>query len=299
MQRKPVKRRLRKRRVKVGEISVVAHPHDDPDTYPELFKRLTDSTSRPNTKYSNNRSVEFADLEKVAGADVYTGAIYIYSGIDFDEPWYNKPNKREATNEELDKINIPNELNPEFRKFGFVFVVDSHRLYFRCDDGQGHLIKPNLLNNALARLLTARKVKGDLEEVRADLIADRGQVDAILDMHKLYRLQIDLRLPNGEDDDPIDHYIDKDSQNRIKVEVFKRARVEALRVTDYVKKLAEIAGEVGGLVTGWGKDEETGAPSKQSTTYKPKTNFIKYSPNETDPEQAMLDWVLKGMPNND
>ncbi|HTW34993.1 MAG TPA: DUF4747 family protein [Rhizomicrobium sp.] len=62
--------------------------------------------------------------------DALTGFFYIFSKINFDDPWLNTARNAEATEDELEQLNIPEHLAPEFRRFRYIFDPHKHRLFF-------------------------------------------------------------------------------------------------------------------------------------------------------------------------
>lgn len=285
-------RRRVKKRIVLGELNVVTHPHS-PEQYVATFKALC--AERVQVLYHGQRYLEIGtcrDLNDPRLPDAIAGYLFVFSKIDFQDPWLNTLRNAEATEDELAQINIPANLAPEFRRFRYVFDVHRHRLFYEKRSSlQRHHLSPKAVRYAIDLLLHTPVGFHGFEEANAFTVADKNAVEAILTLNKLRKLYIEVHRPNPDDDEFDEEILAAlNGQNASSEErtLIKAPRTDALHPNTFTKKLARLAARMGSVI-GWGKNAD-GAAVVEATEQHPVDHTVTF-----DDTQSVTDRIVENI----
>jgi hypothetical protein len=172
-------------RIVLGELNIVSQPHSI-DTYIEAFKVL--AQNKVQVQYHLHRQIEVGtctDLEDVRVPNAVTGYFFVFSRVNFDDPWLNIARNAEATNADLAQLNIPAHLAPEFRRFRYIFDVRKHILYFEKYSADRKSLSTKAFAQAINRLLHAGVLTNTFDEINAFIVSDHEGIEKILNLPKL------------------------------------------------------------------------------------------------------------------
>ncbi|WP_246294904.1 DUF4747 family protein [Piscinibacter koreensis] len=130
--------------------------------------------------------------------DRLTGVIYRFVKIDPNEPWFNSMTQEQATDEELEKIEIPAHLLPHLQQFPFDFRPESHMLYYVAHDRANHMA-PAVAVRFLENLLNQAAATAGAPPLEVTAVPEVGALDRMLSIPVLSRLEIELKRPNPDD----------------------------------------------------------------------------------------------------
>ncbi|HET9130084.1 MAG TPA: DUF4747 family protein, partial [Terriglobia bacterium] len=262
-------------------------PHSA-ERYLSAFNTLNDA--KPRTLYHAHRQIELGTLRALDDdrlPDAITGYFYIFSKVNFNDPWLNTIRNDQATEEELRALNIPRHLAPEFRRFRYVFDPHRHRLFFETFTRERHYISPRAFGSAVGRLLQT-VIPEAFDEVNAVVIPDQTAVDNILDMNRLRKLSLVINRPNPDDDEFETEFLgelDEENVGTVQQVLIKAPGVPAIIPNMVTRQLAHLAAKFG-FAEGWGKNAE-GASIRRDTEQSPKEHTVVFADTEDSLDKAI------------
>jgi hypothetical protein len=287
----PRRRRRVKKRVVLGELNVVSQPHSV-DSYIEAFKVL--AQNKVQVQYHLHRQIEIGtcfDLNDTRVPNAVTGHFFVFSRVNFDDPWLNILRNAEATNADLAQLNIPSHLAPEFRRFRYIFDVRKHALYFEQFNIERKNLSTKAFTQAVNKLFNSSALAGKFEEIHAFTVSDKEAVDRILNLPKLRALYIKLYRPNPDDDEFESEVLAEMNAENVSVRetnLIKAPGAKAIIPSRITQKLAYLAAKIG-FVAGKGRDDK-GGPINADTETHPVQHNVVFGETD-DPTNAMIDFI--------
>lgn len=258
-------------RIEVGAVNIAASPHPD-----GVYRRLLEAVA------DKEIWVWGSDKAKITSPGPFEdnsnwlyGQILVWAEIDTRGKWLNKRKNKEATAEEKQQVAdaLPADLEPNFRAFNYIFIVNKHRLVleYRNELGQHFGAKRALL--FFSRLFSSKNLPPDSPSVEVTTIPSDESLDNIFSITRLRKLEIYVKRPNADDltDDAgrILGRLERQGARSQKIELAKAPKVHSLMPDESTKELARIASE-NGYVSGEGKDA-AGKMVYESTEQHPKS----------------------------
>jgi hypothetical protein len=275
------RKRVPKKRIVLGEINIVSHPHT-PQDYIDTFSALYEKRVR--ALYHGQRYIEIGRIKKCDDErlpEAITGQFFVFSKVNFDDPWLNINKNDAATDEELEEINIPSHLVPEFRFFRFIFEPKRHRLYFEKSTVGRHNLSPKALALALNKMFADPAVSKKFDEISAFVVSDVSSVERMLKLNKLRKLFIRVHRPNADDED-FEHALfaqmNGENVGTREMTLIKAPGFHTILPSSFTQKLAKLAAKMG-LVEAWGKDEQ-GAPIREDSASHPVEHNVVFPEGE-------------------
>lgn len=292
-QAKPArKKRVRKLRILWGEVNIFSQPHSA-DRYLKAFDLLNERKTK--VLFYGQRQIELGTLRALGDArlpDAITGFFFIFSQINFDDPWLNTARNAEATDADLEQLNIPPHLQPEFRRFRYIFDPHTHRLFFEMYTRERHHISPKAFGQAVGLLL--QSVTPEVfDEANAVVIPDKTVVENILKLNRLRRIDLVVHRPNPDDDDfeaEILGDLNAEHVGTLEQTLIKAPGAAAITPSAITKRLVRLAAKFG-FVNAWGKTPE-GVTTHESTAAHPKEHTVVYGEFEDSLDKA-VEYIAK------
>lgn len=256
-------------RIAVGAINISADPHP-----PGIYRRLFDENAdRGVNIWGSDWAKITIPIDRETARPSFYGRVLVWTEIDKDGKWLDQKTDKEATSTEKQKIQIPDNLDPNFRSFNFVFLEDRHLLILEYRNELGEHFGPKRAERFFARLLNRQDEDPDAPEVTVTVVPSSEALEKIYAIPRLRWLEIFVQRPNPDDLTPdanriLDRLIAQGAKNQT-VQLEKKARVPTLKPDEDTRKLAEIAA-TNGHVAGSGKTAD-GKPIYESTQDHPKT----------------------------
>ncbi len=261
-------------RIEVGALNIVASPHPD-GVYRQVLRQVANKEV-PLWGSDRAKITEFQEMED--RPDLLYGRILVWSEIDPDGKWLNKVKNVEATVEEKKEIAeaIPQDYEPNFRSFYFLFVEGKHRLVFEVRNELGQHFAPSRAERLFERLFE-RYLPDDAPSMSVTAIPEDDTLEKIFAIPKLRYLEIFLKPPNPDDLDEaaerVLRRLNRESAGSRKVTLVKAPKKKTLTPDHETKTVAAVAAKGNGSVTGEGKDENNKAVF-ESTEKHPKTRQL-------------------------
>lgn len=276
----------KKRSVSYTVFNIRTHPHG-PKKYVDLFYKAFDLKRQVNIRgdsYGILTQIEPVAEDPLNGI---AGEIAKFTKIEVDK-WFNIQKLRVAEDDETKKIQIPEELRPNFTSFNFVFYPDSHYLIIECKDRYGQ-ISPRMLEAFLRTLFDSDEIVKDFNKVELTLVPRTDQLASLFSLKQINTLEMVIRRPNTDGLEELeDEVLERLNQQNVAEEVIvlkaqKGLSVEANKQTMALSRIAQMNGEV--KVTG---HDEEGKRVERSTIRHPFLETGAYDPDQTSAKEFLL-----------
>ncbi|WP_295548620.1 DUF4747 family protein [uncultured Pseudacidovorax sp.] len=217
-----------------------------------------------------------SDAERVEDADFLEGELFRFVKIDMSLPWFNAVTLREATEDEVTEISIPEHLLPNLQRLQFVFNVKRHRLFYISKD-RDVTLGPGTAERFFQQLFDiVREGRVSFPPITVTAVPDSDSIDTILSIHKLKKLRIELSVPNPddgeEDEERFRRRLEKQKARKQVTELYAESG-KGLKPDQETISLARVAAE-NGFVRGEGNSEE-GTKVIENTKNTPEVKIVK------------------------
>ncbi|WGO97842.1 DUF4747 family protein [Saccharophagus degradans] len=270
----------KEKKVVIGVLNVTMQPHS-PEKYLELF-RDTYKLRRP----ANIAGDSYGLLSAMAKVERYqeepgplTGDIFKFTQIDKNADWFDTSANDFASEDQLGKINIPDNLKPNSSRFTYIFYPKEH-LFFYEAYYDGNSFGPTNMERFVSRLFQQEEIekiygKIDVTHVPA--------VDTLVDALKIprkERIDIFVKRPNPDDHAEAERRV-MERMNARNIESFEQSYKvvpgQSIEVDEELETMAHIAAKNGSFAIK-GKDHRS-KPISYSTKQHPYTVTEYYDPD--------------------
>lgn len=276
----------RKRTVSYTAFNIRTHPHSHKH-YVNLFNQLFHLKKQVNLRgdtYGILTEIKPVDDDAINGI---TGEIAKFTRIEVGK-WFNVEELRAAEDDETKRIQIPDELRPNFTSFNFVFYPKTHYLVIECKDKFGQ-ISPNMLETYFRKLFDSKEIVEQFNKVELTLVPKIDQLASVLSLKQISSLEIILRRPNTDGlEDLEDEVLERLNNQNVEEEVIilkaqKGLSIQADRRTLALGHIAQLNGEVKAI----GYDQH-GKRTEKSTRQHPFIESFSFDSNNISPKNYLL-----------
>ncbi len=277
----------------LGALNITIHPHN-PEKYIRLFQDLLMLKQKIKIRGDEVARIGSCwEINKNNPKDGLYGDIYKYVELEPNDDWFNVQTVEAATEEELKKISIPENLKPHFNRFAYVFFPDKHRLIFLTNNEKGKTFNVNTVRRFFSNLFESPEILEKYGEVNVSTEQIREQLDSILKTYKINSLSITLTRPNPDDNEDLDEEVLRrllEDQNVNKAEFnYKAVKGLTVKPNEQTQKYARIANSNGNVLA-LGQDIE-GKPVKISTEEHPLTSSFSFDSDKSELRQLSLTYA--------
>lgn len=274
------------RRIKIasGVINIRLHPHPT-GQYSEFFQRLY--ALRKAVKIHGDRHAMISLLNRSeADEGIFTGLITTFTRIDTKEPWFDASELREASDNKVSQIQIPDGLYPNSAAFNFLFDTHNHRLYVQTYSS-GKSLSINSAFNLISGLSEDLGIIKDFGEAKISVVQSKVGLNSVFSLPVIKRVIITIQQPNADifDDDfdeKIEGYMESINSKKITME-FEAEAGKSVNPTPQLRRLGESALE-NGSVRVEGRDQQ--GATERSTENFPTNIHDRYDPDHESEQQA-------------
>jgi hypothetical protein len=232
--------------IEVGALNITASPHP-PGIYQQILSAVADKEVPVwgSDRAKITQPGPFEDHE-----DWLYGQILVWAEIDINGKWLNKAKNKEATPEEKKEVieALPEDLEPNFRSFNFIFLEKKHRLVLEYRNELGQHFGPKRAEKFFQRLFDTKLPRGS-PAVEVTVIPEDDTLDKIYAIPRLRKLEIFLKRPNPDDNAEaaarILGRLERQGARSQKLELNKAATIKTLKPDAETKRLAALAAENG------------------------------------------------------
>ena len=189
----------RAKKLTYGAVNITMHPHS-PEKYVELFRM-----ARKNAGNVNLRGDSFATLSYFYPykngqviSEPFEGEILKYTDIDVSGDWFDIVKKDIASDEEKERINIPENLKPNVARFSFVFLPASHLLVYEMQDKSRHLTSRQI-ESFLNGIFSHEGIIKRFGKVNVTILTEPDSVERMLSLKGITCINMVTRRPNPDD----------------------------------------------------------------------------------------------------
>lgn len=271
----------RRSKIEVSAVNIRISADRNRD-YAALFDKLVDLKS--GVRVHGNTYVAFTNFDAEDG----TGIISKYSEIDVDGDWFDIEYFDIASEEDVEDINIPENLRPNFSQFYFSLDEDIHVIAFEIYS-ESKSLSSRSVQKYFDEILQRREIRREFGLVEADVIKSYGEVDRILSLPKLRELRFTIKRPNSDDISgdlaaEIEARLREQNAEEYEESISSRSE-DGLSPDERSKKLAVVAAENGQLSA---KSVVNGVTVTHDTTETPLKEVKTFNRDETKPRSVFL-----------
>lgn len=238
----------RKTQVEVCEINIRVHPTHEPKEYVALWRLLFKLRWHIVRGHTGLMIGEARPIDDGNGNMLIRGYLYKFLEIDREQPWFDLEQGKQARQEDMDRIVIPDELRPNLVEIPYVFDPARHRLHFVSRAGNVS-ISAAMVRRLIRELSLAKAVQERFEGgVDVSIVTDKKDIDRLLDIESLRSLTIVIERPNPtepEDDETVYERMRRRNISRERHEYKKAPNEASIQPDDELRALAHIAAENG------------------------------------------------------
>jgi hypothetical protein len=273
---------LMARRIKISaaELNIRLHPHDE-QRYADFITALYALKKAVRIRGERHAILSLLDRGRAANG-IYVGLITTFTRIDPNAPWFDASNLKEATDEQVSKISIPDGLFPNAASFYFLFDVRKHRLHVETYSS-GKTLSVNSVHKLFDALAKDPQMTRRFGEALITIVQSRNALEQLFQLPVIKRVRITILKPNADvfadtfEQDIEEHLAQTNSK---KIEIgYDAESGKSFTPTDDVYQAAQPALNNGNVVVE-GRDEHGAA--RRSTEEYPKIVTDRYDPDKTD-----------------
>lgn len=185
----------RQHKLEIGGLNVRVHPHES-GVYEELIGRLYDLKKVAKIHGGRFGLITMLDRAEEGSGMVY-GVLSTFLEIEIDGDWFNTETMDEASDNDIRKIRIPDNLHPNLKTFRFAFNTKSHELIFE-HYAEGDRLTHNSALSFFKNLADDRRIQDRFGDVKITVVTDRATVDRIFQIPRITDLDILIEKPNAD-----------------------------------------------------------------------------------------------------
>lgn len=284
----------RKLKISAGVLNIRMHPH----TAARYAEFLTDiyRLKKP-IKLRGDRHGMISLLNRTeADVNFLSGVITTFLDIDFDGTWFNTEELKEATDEQVSKVAIPENLHPNAAQFYFRFDTANHKLYFQTY-ARGKVLTENSALSLFQGLADDLGIRQKFGDVKITVVQSKEGLARIFSLPQIKEITITILKPNADifADDfeaQIEAHLAAAHSKKLTIS-YEADPGSTLIPSDEIKAISEVALENGSVKVN-GRDE-SGAV-KRSTDDHPLQYQDKYDPDAMTENQAFRSILPPGNP---
>ena len=282
----------RKIKISAGVLNIRLHPHT-PERYSEFLNDVY-KLKKP-VKLRGDRHGMISLLNRSEADDgIFTGVITTFLDIDFDGTWFNTEELKEATDEQVSKVTIPENLHPNSAQFYFQFDTNRHKLYFQTYSSGKVLSEKSALSlfQGLSDDLGISQKYGD---VKITVIQSKEGLAKIFELPVIKEIKITIVKPNADifADDfeaQIEAHLAGAHSKKLTIS-YEAESGSSVTPTDEIKAISAVALENGNVKVN-GRDDS--GVVRRSTDDHPMQYQDKYDPDAMSENQAFRSIIPQG-----
>jgi len=264
----------------MSAVNISVHPHPD-GVYEQLVRHL--HRKRIVRAIHGNRSGLVTQVWRSTDKELPGVYGVITTFVDFDKegPWFDLATAEAASEDELNKVEVPDNLRPDMKQCHFILDEKNHVISFVMDPAKGGM-SANLMEKFLERVFSDPSVLSKFGRVSVHIVHPERSVDELFNLPKIREVFIRANRPNVGDYDgnPFKHLKEWMSDQNVNTFEQKITADESdMQPSEETINLARVADE-NGFVTVAGRDNfnqaiklstKDSAPLVEQDNYNPKT----------------------------
>lgn len=279
--------------LRMGAMNVVAHPHPE-GTYERLIRFI--HRRRVVGKIHSDRYGMITQVWKSPRPDIpgVHGVISTFVQFDAKQSWLDLATSEEASDEELNKIELPPNLRPGLKRCRFVLDTKTHTLAFDIEAAKGG-VGPSSMLKFLNQLFTAPKVMQEFGSVSVSPVTEENSVDRVFHLSNISEIYIRSGRPNPGDFDTtpyedLNRFLREQSADRLEQRIVSSDRT--LTPNNATLALARVADE-NGYVEVKGANDEGQIVKRSTQDSRPLIETTSYNADVVDDVSAQYEGMSR------
>ncbi|WP_181706867.1 DUF4747 family protein [Chthonobacter rhizosphaerae] len=275
----------------VSILNVRLHPHS-PSIYAEYIKDL--HQRRLPVRIHGDRYAMLSMLDTSNASDgTFFGAVTAFTRIDKNGSWFDADKLEEATENQISRLSIPENLYPNSASFYFLFDTKKHRIYIQ-QYTKGRQFTPASALRLFEGLSDNLDITAKYNLATITIVQSAEGLAQLFSVAKINEVKITILKPNSDifEDDfeaKIEAHL-HETHSRSLVLTYDAEPGQSIVINEGIKNVTQVALENGGVEIK-GRDE-TGAVYRSTNEY-PKLLQDRYDPNVMSEENAFRRIVAK------
>lgn len=281
-----LKGRLMARKIKLSAVilNIRLHPHSS-EIYQNYISDVFKLKLLVNVRGDRYAMISSIDSSK-ADSDEISGIITSFTQIDNEGAWFDAANLQEATDNQISRITIPDQLYPNSASFYFKFNTKTHKIYVQ-QYSKGKNFTTNAILKYFVKVSENLAILEKYNAAKISVVQSKTGLDRLFELKKLSEIKITILKPNSDIfSDDFESQIEAhlaESHSQKLVLIYDADHGKSIVASEEIKAIGNVALE-NGKVEVKGRNE-TGAVSK-STEDHPKILQDRYDPDAISESEA-------------
>ena len=185
----------RKIKVSVGIVNIRLHPHS-----PEIYSNFIHDVYRLKLPVNihGDRYAMISMLDR-SGEDSneISGIITTFTRIETDGAWFDAENLKEATDNQVSQVSIPDNLFPNSAAFYFLLDTKEHRIYVQ-QYSKGKQITSNSLLAFFRKIADNLEILAKYNSAKVSIVQSTVGLEALFNLKKINEIKITILKPNSD-----------------------------------------------------------------------------------------------------
>lgn len=274
----------RKIKVSSSVLNVRTHPHSS-ERYAQLIADLFETKLA--VKLHGDRFGMMSLIHRETDDNGFvSGIITTFVKVEFDGRWFDASQMQDATDAQVAKVQIPENLHPNAASFYFELDTEKHRLYVQ-SYSDGKSLSAKQAKTLFETLADLPQIQSKYGKVQVTIVQNREGLDALFSLPVIKEVTITIYKPNPDifADDfeaQIEAHLAQTNSQRVSIS-YEADPGQSVTPTAEMRAVSEVALE-NGEVEVRGRDEK-GAVTK-STEQTPAELHDKFDPDEVSEQSA-------------
>ncbi|MXN49579.1 DUF4747 family protein [Shinella sp. AETb1-6] len=265
-------------------LNIRLHPHSD-DRYVDFFSDIYRTKKIVRLHGDRHGMMSLLDMTR-SDEGIIRGIVTTFLNIEIDGNWFDTENLKEATDNQVSEVKIPENLHPNSAQFYFIFDVKRHRIYIQ-NYSKGKVLTPPQALKLFSEISEQIQITQKYNYPSITLVQDKKALEKIFNIERIDRITISILKPNA--DILVDNFEEQIEAHLLASHAKKLTLTyqanpgESLVTNDDIQKLGGAA-LTNGSVKVDGRDN--GHAVHMSTEDSPLIIQDKYDPDTTTEDQA-------------
>ncbi|MEI5682342.1 MULTISPECIES: DUF4747 family protein [unclassified Mesorhizobium] len=285
----------RKLKISAGKLNIRLHPHSR-ERYSAFLRKIYDLRAIGHVHGDRYGMISQLDSRQEQQGFI-SGIITTFLKIDTEGTWFNTSEMKEATDDQVSKISIPANLNPNAATFYFEFDLAKHQLAFQ-DYSNGKWLTPGSALKFFSSLSRDMAVMASFGEAKISIVQHAEGLERLFSLKKISEIKITLLKPNpdifsDDFDEQIEAHLEVTHSRSITL-TYEADIGSSIQPTPEIRQVSAVALE-NGKVEVKGRDD-TGAVRKSTEDF-PDIVQARYDPEVTSERSAFFALLRGIIPN--
>lgn len=286
----------RKVKMSAGILNIRLHPHSR-DRYLSFVKALFGRRRAAQVHGDRYGMISTLDTRR-EGTGILDGIFTTFLKFDLDGNWFNSAELKEADDELIAEINIPEGVYPSAISYYFEWDANSHKLYFQ-QYTKGKTLTPNSAKKFAEHLVADLAITTQFGLAKVSIVQKANSLDRLFALKRINEIHITLLRPNPDvfSDDfeqRIEEHLEQ-THSRKMVVSYDAEPGQSVVPTAGIRAVSEAALD-NGKVDVVGRDD-SGAV-RLSTEDFPVVLHSQFDPDEMNEQTAFRRLVAESKPRN-